>query len=133
AKENSRDGDLLGSAMTGALGAGVKIAGKGYMIKTTSYLYRLVWDEETAAIFYQDYWTDSNSHSSEKVEAFNKSNNFKLSFVGSQSAMADVQSSIFTNITNEELIEMATVKAIDKAIAKLERKYEEFRTKTPLY
>lgn len=133
AKENSRDGDLLGSAMTGALGAGVKIAGKGYMIKTTSYLYRLVWDEETAAIFYQDYWTDSNSHSSEKVEAFNKSNNFKLSFVGSQSAMADVQSSIFTNKTNEELIEMATVKAIDKAIAKLERKYEEFRTKTPLY
>ena len=133
AKENSKDGDLLGSAMAGALGAGVKIAGKGYMIKTTSYLYRLVWDEETAAIFYQDYWTDSSSLSIEKVEAFNKANNFKLSFVGSQSALADVQSSIFTDKTNEELIEMATVKAIDKAIAKLERKYEEFRTKTPLY
>mgnify|MGYP003145616899 FL=1 len=30
------------------------------------------------------------------------------------------------------MIYIATIKAVDKAIAKLQRKYEEFRTKTPL-
>ena len=35
--------------------------------------------------------------------------------------------------SEEDLIRMATVKATDRAIAKLERKFEEFRTKVPLY
>ncbi len=109
------------------------IAGKGYWVRTTSYLYRLVWDEETAAIFYNNYWTDENNFDPTKVESFNNSSNFKLQLVGSQTAGADVQSSIFADKNEEDLIRMATVKATDRAIAKLEKKYEEFRTKTPLY
>lgn len=109
------------------------IAGKGYIVKTTSYLYRLVWDEEAAAIFYNNYWTDADNFDPTKVEAFNKATNFKLKQIGFQTAYADVQSSIFTDKSEEDLIRMASVKATDKAIAKLEKKYEEFRTKTPLY
>ena len=112
---------------------GTTVAGKGYWVRTTSYLYRLVWDEEAAAIFYNNYWTDDNNFDSEKVEAFKNANHFKLRFVGFQTAGADVQSSIFTNKSEEDLIRMATVKATDRAVAKLERQYEEFRTKTPLY
>lgn len=121
------------SAYTSVAAAGVSVAGKGYWVKTTSYLYRLVWDEEAAAIFYNNYWTDENNYDPAKVEAFNNTQNFKLRFVGMQSAGADVQSSIFTNKSEEDLIRMATVKATDRAIAKLERQYEEFRTKIPLY
>ncbi|MBI2279675.1 MAG: sel1 repeat family protein [Bacteroidetes bacterium] len=113
--------------------AGIAVAGKGYLVKTTSYLYRLVWNEEAAAIFYNNYWTDDNNFDPKKVTAFKNSNNFKLHYVGFQTAGADIQSSIFTNKSEEELIRMATVKATDRAIAKLERQYEEFRTKTPLY
>ncbi len=109
------------------------VAGKGYWVRTTSYLYRLVWDEEAAAIFYNNYWTDATNFDPAKVTAFNNANNFKLRLVGFQTAGADVQSSIFTNKSEEDLIRMATVKATDRAIAKLSRKYEEFRTKTPLY
>ncbi|TXB65141.1 hypothetical protein FRY74_06855 [Vicingus serpentipes] len=112
--------------------AAATVAGKGYWVRTTSYLYRLVWDEEAAAIFYNNYWTDVNNFDLSKVEAFNNANNFKLKLIGSQTAGADVQSSIFTNKSEEDLIRMATVKATDRAIAKLEKKYEEFRTKTPL-
>lgn len=109
------------------------VAGKGYVVKTTSYLYHLVWDEEAAAIFYNNYWTDKNNQDPSKVSAFNNANEFKLQLIGFQSAWADVQSTIFTNKSEKDLIRMATIKATDKAIAKLAVKYEEFRTKTPLY
>lgn len=121
------------STYTTIAAAGVSVAGKGYWVKTTSYLYRLVWDEETAAIFYNNYWTDDYNFDPEKVEAFNNASNFKLRLVGFQTAGADVQSSIFTNKSEEDLIRMATVKATNRAVAKLERQYEEFRTKVPLY
>jgi len=120
------------SAVTTTLAVGATIAGKGYIIKSTSYLYRLVWNEETEAIFYQSHWSDANNPDPAKVEAFNSATNYKLQFIGSQSAHADVQSSIFTNKSEHDLIRMATVKSQDKAIAKLQKKFEEFKTKTPL-
>ncbi|MBL4667854.1 MAG: hypothetical protein JKY30_01150 [Flavobacteriales bacterium] len=132
AKEQAKDGEIGTSLVTGALSFGVKAGAKGYIIRSTSYLYKLEWNEETQAIFYQDYWTDATSFDPEKVNAFNNANNFKLKFIGSQAALADVQSSIFSEKSDEDLIKMATIKAIEKAIGKLERKFEEFRTKTPL-
>jgi len=111
---------------------GVQVAGKGYVIKTTSYLYRLVWDKETAATFYNNYWVDENNYDADKVKAFENSNLFKLEYIGSQNAWADVQSSAFSHKSNEDLIRRSTIKATDKAIAKLQRKYDKFKTKSPL-
>lgn len=121
------------AALTNVAAVGVQVAGKGYVVKTTSYLYKLVWNDSVAAVFYNDYWMDANSFSQEKKEAFDKSKAFKLEFVGSQVAWADVQSSIFTKKSEEELVVIATNRSVDAVIAKLERKYEVFRTKTPLY
>jgi len=39
----------------------------------------------------------------------------------------------FTKKTEEELIEKATIKAIDAVIVKLQKNHDEFKTKTPLY
>lgn len=119
--------------VTAVTDAGVTVAGKGYIIKTTSYLYRLEWNDSVAAVFYQNYWADETNLDPNKVKAFDVSNLFRLKYIGSQDAWADVQSSIFTNKSEEDLIKMATVKATDQAIAKLQRKFEEFRTKTPLH
>ncbi len=124
-----------GSAITNTLDvvdAGATIAGKGYIIKTTSYLYKLEWNDSVAAVFYNNMWVDKNNLDPEKIAAFEKSGLFKLKLVGYEDAWADLQSSVFTSKTDEELIYIATIKAVDKAIAKLQRKYEEFRTKTPL-
>lgn len=112
--------------------AGATIAGKGYIIKTTSYLYKLEWNDSVAAVFYNNLWVDENNLDPAKIAAFEKSGLFKLKLVGYEDAWADLQSSVFTSKTDEELIYIATIKAVDKAIAKLQRKYEEFRTKTPL-
>ena len=125
-------GPDLSSATTLA-SAGLTVAGKGYVIKNTSYLYRLVWNEEVAAEFYKEYWMDDASFSLAKKAAFENSNIFSLKYIGHESAFADLQSNAFTNKTEEELITRATVKAVDAGIAKLQRKFEQFRTKTPLY
>jgi len=91
----------------------IKTAGKGYIIKTTSYLYKLIWDEETAAIFYNDYWVDFENFDINKKEAFDNSSIFKLEYIGSQNAWADIQSSIYSNKSNQELIQRATRKVIN--------------------
>ena len=108
------------------------VAGKGYVIKTTSHLFKLVWNEETAAIFYNDYWIDSSDIDPSKKQAFEDSDIFNLEFVGTEVAWADLQSTTYTQKSEEELVAVATIKAVDAVIAKLQRKYEVFRTKTPL-
>ncbi|MEH6764895.1 hypothetical protein [Aequorivita antarctica] len=115
-----------------ATSIGVGVAGKGYVIKTDAHLYRLVWDEETAAIFYNDYWTEDADLNPEKVAAFENSSIFKLEYIGTETAWADMQSTAFTKKTDDELITIATKNAGDAVIAKLQRAYEVFRTKTPL-
>ena len=112
---------------------GATVAGKGYVVRTTAYLYQLVWDEATAATFYNEYWADDNTITPEKKQAFDQSTIFKLRYVGSDNSWADVQSSIFTNKSEVQLVERATTKAIDEVIVKLQKNHDEFKTKTPLF
>ena len=42
------------NTVTTLTAAGVTVAGKGYVVKTTAHLYRLDWNEEVANIFYND-------------------------------------------------------------------------------
>lgn len=127
-------GGLMGKSGLGSKLAGkaLDVAGKGYVIKTTSHLYKLVWNDEVAATFYNDYWTDDANLDEAKKQAFEDSNIFTVELVGTEVAWADLQSTIFTKKSEEELVAIATVKAVDAVIAKLQRKYEVFRTKTPL-
>ncbi|WP_024768199.1 hypothetical protein [Aquimarina macrocephali] len=137
--QTAKKGLGFAASLTGKTGLGSKlagkaldVAGKGYVIKTTSNLYKLIWNEETAAIFYNDYWTDDANFDEAKKKAFDDSDIFKVELVGTEIAWADLQSSSFTRKSEEQLVAVATVKAVDAVIAKLQRKYEVFRTKTPL-
>lgn len=115
-----------------AMGEGVELLGKGYVIKTDAHLYRLKWNDEIASIFYNEYWTEDGQIDEDKVKAFDTSNVFELEYIGTQMAWADLQSTKYTQKTDEDLITIATIKASDAVIAKLQREYEVFRTKTPL-
>lgn len=122
-----------GSTGLAAAQQGVSFMGKGYVVKTTAFLFRLKWDEETAAIFYNDYWADDKTITPEKKKAFEESKIFKLELIGSDNSWADVQATTLTKKTEEELIEKATIKAVDAVIIKLQKNHDEFKTKTPLY
>ncbi|WP_417199393.1 hypothetical protein [Bizionia sp.] len=120
------------SAIADVTSEGVDILGKGYVIKTDSYLYKLVWNDEVATIFYNDLWTEDENLDLDRVKAFDNSNIFSLEYIGMESAWADLQSTKYTTKSGEELITIASLKASDAVIAKLQRSYEVFRTKTPL-
>lgn len=113
--------------------ASLTFVGKGYVVRTISYLYQLVWNDSVAAVFYNDYWMDENSFDAKKKRAFDNSDIFTLKFIGAEQALADLQSTSRTKKTEEQLVAVATVRAIDAVIAKLQRKFEVFRTKTPLF
>lgn len=129
-------GDAAGisnaSTLTTVASAGTTVAGKGYIVKTNAHLYQLVWDEETAAIFYNEYWADDKTITPEKKKAFDESTIFELKYVGTDTSWSDVQSSVFTNKSEEQLIERASVKSVDKVIVKLQKNHDQFKTKTPL-
>jgi len=108
------------------------VVGKGYFVRTTSYLYRLVWNDDIAQEFYNNLWIDENSDDKSKKEAFENTNLFRLEYVGSEVSRNNLQSTIFSSKSNEQLIDIATTKAVDKNIGKLQRSYEQFRVKTPL-
>lgn len=91
-----------------------------------SYLYRLVWDEEIASTFYNDYWVDKNKPNPSRIQAFDKSDIFKLKFVGSTVVKSK-------NVQNLIVIPNVLEKLIDNSMAELQRSYEEFRVKFPLY
>jgi len=121
------------SSKTDLVDVTVTTAGKGYVVRTTSYLYQLVWNDSVAAVFYNDYWIDDQSFDINRKKAFDNSDIFTLKLIGTEVAWADLQATSYTKKTEEELVTVATIRAIDNVIAKLQRKYEVFRTKTPLY
>lgn len=130
-------GDYAGvsnaSLITNSVAVGVTVAEKGYIVRTNAHLYRLDWNEEVATKFYNEYWADDNTVTNEKKQAFDDTDIFKLVYVGSDNSWADVQSSIFTNKREEELVQRATIKAVDAVIVELQKNHEEFKTKNPLY
>ena len=103
----------------------------GYTALAVAYLYQLEWDEETAAIFYQDYWVSEANWDKNRVAAFDTSKIFKMKFVGAEKASSIV--AISAGKSMNEIIHLATIRNIDNMYVKLQKKYDVFKTKTPLY
>jgi hypothetical protein len=108
-------------------------AKEGYSVWTTTYLYKLVWNDSVEAVFYQDLWMDKSNVDPKKKEAFDNSNLFKLEFVGDENATGLVLFSMKEKRTEDQIIEIATIRAIDAVYAKLQKKYDVFKPKVPLF
>jgi len=108
-------------------------AREGYSVWTTSYLYKLVWNDSIAATFYSELWMDKSNIDPAKKEMFDNSDLFKLQFVGSEKSRSLVTGSFKEMRSAERLVEIATIRTIDNVYAKLQKKFDVFKTKTPLY
>lgn len=106
---------------------------EGYSIFATSYLYKLVWNDTISNIFFKDLYKEKASIDAKTKEAFDKSDLFKLEFVGDESATGLILFSLKEKRTEDQIIEIATVRIVDNVYAKLQKKYDVFKTKTPLY
>ncbi len=106
---------------------------EGYSVWTTSYLYKLAWNDSIQAVFFNDLWIDKTNADPNKKAAFDATDLFSMEFVGSEKSTSLVTFSLKAKRTEDEIIELATVRNVDKVFAKLQKEYDVFKPKTPLY
>lgn len=105
---------------------------KGFKVNIDTYLYQLVWDEETATKFYTDYYTATEDK--DRVNAFNNNRKmFKLNYIGKQHSDGSNTSFLGINLDEpQQMVRKACQRAIDENIANLQKNFEQFKVKTPL-
>lgn len=116
----------------GTLGNTVVSSIKGFRVKIHSRLYRLVWDEETASNFYGNHYyqegmaTDGSLFEKERGK-------YQVEYIGDVVSKGGTTSFLGINEDQPELmIRKACARAIDENVADLQKKYEQFRTKSPI-
>lgn len=105
---------------------------KGFKVKVNTFLYQLVWNEETAMIFYKDQYTAKPDD--RMFRNFEESRGaYRLRYVGKVESSGSTTS--FMGVKLDEPIMMvrkACQRALDENVVNLQREFEEFRTKSPL-
>lgn len=105
---------------------------KGFKVKINTFLYKLEWNDEQAALFYQEQYT-SKPDATKRANFEAARENYRLKYVGKVESSGGTTS--FLGIKEDEPIVMvrkACQRAIDENVVDLQRNYEEFRTKSPL-
>jgi hypothetical protein len=105
---------------------------KGFNVKIKTYLYQLVWDEETASFFYDQVYTEKPDDS--KKENFeNNRGKFSLRYLGMQeSSGKDVSFAGINESKPQQMVRKACQRAFDENIANLQKNFEVFKVKAPL-
>lgn len=109
---------------------------EGYSVWTKSFLFQLEWNDSIENIFYRDYWMDANSLDPSKKELFDNTDLFQLKYIGDAEAKSLVTFSLKkgqAHRTEEEIVTLSTVRNVDHVFNKLQREYEVFMPKVPLY
>ena len=138
-----RDGVILALQNSNEMvrGIGIKAAEKayekakeGYSVWTTSYLYKLKWTPEVEESFYKDMYGEKGTMNPAMKSKFDMNTElFQMEFVGSQKATTLVTFSLKEKRTEEQIIKLSVTRNIDKVFAKLQKNYDVFKPKVPLY
>jgi hypothetical protein len=140
--------------LTGLVGGAVSLAGtatalaadvtqnvnelldiEGFAVMECTYLYQLVWDEETQNTFYSKYYTDTAD--SARVASFWADNTtFKVKYVGMMPTTTNNATAFhagqYAHLSQEEQITITCSRTQDDAINNLQSEYEDFRVYTPI-
>jgi hypothetical protein len=121
--------------------AGVKLAelaynkGKeGYSVWTTSYLYKLKWTPEVEGSFYQEMYGEKGTITPAMKAKFDSNTDlFQMEYVGAQKSTTLVTFSLKVKRTEDQIINLSVTRNIEKVFAKLQKNYDVFKPKVPLY
>lgn len=105
---------------------------KGFRVKFHTSLYKLEWNDETAAIFYNQMYTDEPDEVKRKYFEDHR-DLFKVRYIGDVESSGSKNS--FLGISEEHpeiMIRKACCRAIDDNVADLQKNFEEFRVKSPI-
>ena len=98
---------------------------KAFWVESTTFLFKLNWDEETENKFLTEYWDQD----------FNKlasSNDFTLKYMGYVESNGCGYPLPGKENEDKNILSMALYDAIDNGVAKLQKEYEDFKIKVPL-
>lgn len=119
----STDMSVIASQALGAMGS--LAMGSGYYVTAVSHLYQLEWNEEKEYDFYANYWDKS-------IDELIASGICTLKYIGSDKASTGIRAGRFSKQSKNSLVRRATARAIDEVIAKLQKEYDVFKTKTTI-
>ncbi len=127
------DADLTNAVSTTA--QAVISSYKGFAVKVRTLLFRLVWDEETANMFYTRHYGvgDSPTLLQAKTSFDSERPNYRMEYVGEIISKGGKTS--FLGIGEEHpqlMIRKACQRALEENVCDLQTKYEEFRIKAPI-
>ena len=101
----------------------------GFVVRINSYLFQLDWNEEAAAIFYENYYTTNDSS---KVEAFwADTTTFKMKYIGKYEQYTD-KGTMYSQKSQSEQMLVTCTRTLDKNIVNLQKTYPVFQVKTPI-
>lgn len=126
-------GGLVSSAISYGSDIATEVSGRiaGFRVSITSYLYQLNWTEECAAQFYQDYYMTEPNNA--KKDAYNMAKElFSLTYIGCHTIVSE--NTTLRGVKDKNgMIRKVCERAIDKNIAQLQKEYDIFRVKTPVF
>lgn len=127
-------GDLFGVDLSGSTEFVGGIVGDiaGFRVLVTSYLFKLVWNDDVASDFYGNYYIDANALDNAKREAFNADlGKFKLKYIGSATVYSGKTALGGVKSEKDMFLKVCT-RAVDKSISELQKSFDEFKVFTPL-
>lgn len=104
---------------------------EGFRVKIKTHLYRLNWKNEDSDFFFENYYLDEESYDEAKQNAWNDAN-YTLSYVGTQEVVCG-ETVLKGKWDLSTLIKIVLYRTLDESVVKLQRNYEEFKIKEPIY
>lgn len=104
---------------------------EGFRVKIMTHLYRLDWKDADNDFFFENYYMDAESYDTVKLDAW-KEADYTLTYVGSQDVVS-AQTVLKNRWNLSTLIKIVLYRALDESVVKLQRNYEEFKIKEPIY
>jgi hypothetical protein len=119
-----------------AIAAGVNEI-DGFGVNITSYLFQLEWNQDILNTLYSDLWLDKSITDQDirqnRIQAFNLSDIFSLTYLGSTSATKGLTTSKSFSKKSEDLqMAIACGRALDESIVKLQREFDQFKVNVPI-
>lgn len=104
---------------------------EGFRVKIQTHLYRLNWQPSDNDYFYENYYLDENYYDEAKFNAWNDAN-YNLTYIGTQEAICG-NTVLAGKYDLSRLIKIVLYRTLDESIVKLQKNYEEFKIKEPIY
>lgn len=104
---------------------------EGFRVKIQTHLYRLDWQPSYSDIFFENYYLDANYYDEDKYKSWENAE-YQLVYIGTQEAVCG--KTVLAGIYNQsDLIKKVIYRTLDESIVKLQKNYEVFRIKEPIY